>query len=109
MREPEGAMAARVARHVEHLGFFLAEIERVALGQRHVDARDAGAVGQGPDNYRSGGSFQFEIAAGVVVVVVGVKDMGELPAQLVERRYPWPRYRGIDRRDRSGFGLAQQI
>ena len=102
-------MAARVARHVEHLGLLLAEFEFVAFGERHVDAGDAGAVGQGPDDDGAVTRLQFEIAAGMVVVVMGVEDMGELQAEAVERGRHRRRHRGIDRGHGPAFGLAQQV
>ena len=84
-------------------------MERIAVGERHVDAGDARLVGHRADDDRLVMHLELGIAAGVIVVVVGVEDVGRLPAKLVERRDDRPRHRRVDDADRAAVGLAQQV
>src|SRR5665213_3334414 len=49
-----------------------------AVADRNVDAGDPGAIGQRPDDDAAGGALQFEIAAGVIGMVMRVEDMRQL-------------------------------
>ena len=102
-------MAARVAGHVEDARDLAAQRVAVALAHRHVDAGNAVAVGARADDGAAGRRLQLVIAAGVVVVVVGVEDMGEAPALLGQRREHRRRHRRIDRGGDIGLGLVQKI
>ena len=72
----------RVAGHEEDLGLGLAEAVAVAVVDLDVDAGDAGAVAARADDGAAGRFLDLEVAADMVAVMVGVQDMGDLPAAL---------------------------
>ncbi len=101
-------MAARVAGNIENLRDLAAEGIGLAFAQRHVDAGNALAIGLGADDGGAGRLLEGEIAAGVIVVVMGVEDMRERPAQRIELRFDRGCLGRIDHSDRTALRFAQQ-
>jgi len=73
-------MAGGMAGRVEHVHLMLAEAEGVALPDLGVDARDLGGLRARPDDGAAGRRLDFQVAAGVIMMVMRGQDMRELPA-----------------------------
>lgn len=79
-----------VPAHVEHLCDLVPDLDRVALVNRSVDARNLVGLALGPDDGARRCLFELEIPPSVVVVVVRVQDVGQLPPLCLED-LPWER------------------
>ena len=66
----------------EDVGLGLAEAIALAVIDLDVDAGDAGAVAPRADDGAAGGLLDLAVASDMVAVMVGVQDMGDLPAAL---------------------------
>ena len=97
-----GDVAARVTRHEEDLGLGLAEPVAVAVVDLDVDAGDAGAILAQADDCAAGRLLDLQVAAHVIAVMVGVQDVGDLPAALFGLREDRSGHGGID----DGHGPA---
>ena len=101
-------MAAGMARHEEDLGLGLAEPVTVAVVDLDVDAGDAGAVLAQADDGAAGRLLDLQVAADMVAMMVGVQDMGDLPAALFGLREDRTGHGGIDDADGAALRLAHQ-
>ena len=78
----KGDGAARVARHFQHPHRAAGEFPARSFVHAHVDARECGAASlPGPTIIAPYKRLQFQIAADMVDMVVGVEDISGLPAQ----------------------------
>ena len=82
VREPIGDVAAGVAGDEEHLGLAPRRSVGVAVVDLDVDAGDAGRVVAGADDGAAGRRLDLEVSADVIAVMVGVEDVGDVPAAL---------------------------
>jgi hypothetical protein len=101
-------VAAGVARHEEDLGLRLAEAIMVAVVDLDVDARNARPVDPRTDDGAAGGFLDFEVAADMVAVMVGVQDMRDLPAALCRLGQHRPGHGRVDDADGAALGFAHQ-
>ena len=102
-------MADGVPRDVEYECLLLSQRELLAVADENVDTGDAARVIAVADDSAAGGALQFEIAAGVVVMVMGVENVRQPPAETIERRENRPGEGRIDRRAGAADGIARQI
>ena len=78
-------MAERVAVDFENPGPLRPESHLVALRDAHVQPGDTPGVGAVAHDGAAGGPFQFQIAAHVIVVVMGVENVGQRPPEAIQR------------------------
>ena len=74
-----------------------AKLERVAVADLHVDARDPRCIRARSDDPAAREPFQLEIPASVIGVVMRVQDMRKRPAALLERGDDRSRVGRVDR------------
>jgi len=97
-----------VARHEEDLGLRFAEAIVVAVVDLDVDARNARPVDPRADDGAAGGFLDLEVAADMVSVMVGVQDMGDLPAALFHLGPHRTGHGRVDDADGAALGLTHQ-
>ena len=107
--KPVRDMPGRVSRHVPDLCLRIVEHERVAIGDLDIDHRNAIAVRLGADHGAAGLVLDFRHAADMVVVMMGGENMGQVPAEHVERFEHRFRVRRIHDRRIARRTLAQQV
>ena len=97
-----------MARHEEDFGFGLTEPIAVAVVDLDVDTGDPATVLAQADDGAAGRLLDLEVAADVVAVVVGVQDMGDLPAALLGLREDRSGHRGVDDAYGPALGFPHQ-
>src|SRR5690606_36916410 len=80
---------ASVPRRLAHDDAARAETELVPVADLDVDPRNALRVGAGTDDAAARPGLELEVTAGVVRMMMGVQDIRQRPAPLVQR----PQYR----------------
>ena len=101
-------MARRVTRDEKDFRLGLTETVAVAIVDLDVDAGDACAVAPRTDDGATGRLLDFEVAADVIAMVVGVQNMRDLPATLFGLGQDRPGHRRVDDGDGAALGLAHQ-
>ncbi len=99
---------AGMAGHEENLRLGLAETVAVAIVDLDVDAGNACAILSRADDGAARRLLDLEIAADMVTVMVGIQDMGDLPAALFGLGQDRPGHGRVDDADRSALRLAHQ-
>ncbi len=101
-------MAACMSGHEEDLGLFSAERIDVAVLHLHVHPGNAVGIMRRADDDAAGGVLDFHIPADMVGMMVGVEDMGDLPAQTIGLVHHRSRHRRIHDGHRVTHGLAHE-
>ena len=79
-----GNMAERMARNIQHLGAMGPQHDDVALINRAVNTGNFIGFTSRADNLTARGLFDFKIISGMIIVMMGVPNMAEPPAFLVQ-------------------------
>ena len=87
----------------------LADLDHVARLHAAIDAGDARAGAVVRDDLRAGRGDHRRVAAGVVVVLVGVEDLRDLPALDARRVQALLVVERIDRQRLAGLGAGDQV
>ena len=101
-------MAGGVAGRLEHMGLERSEPDLVVLAHRGIDQRDAAGLAVGRDDAAAMALLEFRDAAGVIGVVMGDEDVGELPAGRLQRGFDRRGLGRIDCRGRARFGVVHE-
>ena len=90
-------MTGRVARRIEHFRFESAELVAVSVRDAHINARDFVTFGIRADNGAIEFGFQIQIPIGVIGMIMGGQNMGQLPAFVGKSLLYGGGFRSIDR------------
>jgi len=99
-------VAAGMAGDEEHLGLGLAEAVAVAVLDGDVDARDARPIAGEADDGAAGRLLDLAVATDVIPMMMGVEDVGDLPASLVGLGQHRARHGRVDHADGTTLRLA---
>jgi hypothetical protein len=86
----------------------LAEAVALAVVDLDVDAGNARAVAARADDGAAGGLLDLAVAADMVAVMVGVQDMGDLPAAFGGLGQHRASHRRVDHAHRAALRFAHQ-
>jgi hypothetical protein len=98
-----------MARCVINLGYRVTKCVGVTIGDVDIDAGNSVMIGERPNDLTAIFFLQFEIATGMVIMVMRVENMGECPAQPVERLYHRFSIRGVNHPDLALAGFPDQV
>src|SRR5215216_8209593 len=94
-------MAGRMSGCLQHARGELTQPDHAAFGHRVVDQRNALSLVVRSDHAATVALLQVRNAAGMIAMMMGDENVGELPAGLVECRLDRPRFRSINSCRRS--------
>ena len=86
----------------------VADFHRIVLGNLHIDRRDFGGLRARRCDLAVIFLLQFGNAAGVIAMMVGDENVGELPAGFLQRGLDGRCLRRIDRRRRAGCRIVYE-
>ena len=107
--EPKSYVAERMARRLIDHRLVAGDIDRIALAHGDVHIGDPGNLGFRTDQSGAKTLGQPFVAAGVIVVVMGVQDMGQGPAPRIQGRLDRRRLGGIDNRRHPAIRIMREI
>ena len=102
-------MADGVSRHFKNPGRFGAKFKKIAIFKADINARNARGVLFRPHNGAPCFFLQRQISAGMVTMMVGIDDVGQLPAEFRQLFQHRRGNRRIDNADFAAVAFAEQI
>mgnify|MGYP003109501228 CR=1 FL=1 len=107
--KPVGDMADCMSRHFKYPGRFGAKFKDVAIFKADINARNARRVLFRPHNGAPCFFLQRQISAGMVTMMVGIDDVGQLPAEFRQLFQYRLGNRRVDNANLAAVAFAEQI